>query len=54
MEELLREYENTADRLAFLTGCPIGDCSRMGEYRATPTTCPVIGRTNDGDGVDAI
>lgn len=39
--KLLRECEETADRLASLTGCPIGDCSRMGLYQAARTACPL-------------
>lgn len=45
-ERLLDKYTSTADKLASLTGCPIGDCSRMDECKAAPTACPAVGEGN--------
>jgi len=40
--KLLKEYEDTADKLSSLTGCPIGDCHKMGECTAKPAACPAV------------
>lgn len=42
-EKLLRQYEATADKLAEITRCPIGDCSRFESCSTAPAPCLTVG-----------